>query len=64
MKEVFVVSFKKHGSDYVVNDCVFKNLEDAQDYVNQWNEWEDSEEGQGDLWFYSKVDFYETRVEL
>lgn len=64
MEEVFVVSFKKHGTDLVVSDCVFKNLEDAQDYVNQWNEWEDSEEGQGDLWFYTNVNFYETRVEL
>lgn len=61
MKEVFVVNFKKHGTAKVVNDCVFKNLEDAQDYVNQWNEWESSEEGQGDWWFYTKVNFYGTR---
>lgn len=64
MKEVFVVSFKKHGKDYYVNDCVFMNREDAQDYVDQMNEWEESEEGQGDLWFYTNVEFYETRVEI
>lgn len=64
MKEVYVVSFKKNGTDHVVNDCVFKNVEDAQDYVNQWNEWECSENGQDDWWFYTKVEFNETRVEI
>lgn len=64
MKKIYVVSFKKHGTDQVVNDCVFKNLEDAQDYVDQWNKWENSEYGQGDLWYYTYVEFYETRVEI
>lgn len=64
MKEVYVVSFKKFGKDQVVNDCVFKNVEDAQDYVDQWNEWEWSKDGQKDLWFYTNVEFYETRVEI
>ena len=64
MKEVFVVSFIKNKTGNVVNDSAFKNLEDAQDYVDQWNEWEVSEYGQGDLWFYTNVEFYETRVEL
>ena len=64
MKEVFVVSFKKHGKDHVVNDCVFTNREDAQDYVDQWNKWEESEEGQGDMWFWINVELHETRVEL
>ena len=53
MKEVYVVSFKKHGTNHVINDSVFKNLKDALDYVDQWNKWEESEEGQGDLWFYT-----------
>lgn len=64
MKKVYVVSFKKHGTDHSVTDCVFMNLEDAADYVNQWNEWERSEDGNGDLWYWIDVDFYETRVEL
>lgn len=64
MKEVYVVSFRKHGTDHVITDCVFKNVEDAQDYVDQWNEWEWSEDGQEDLWFYTNVAFYETRVEI
>lgn len=64
MKEVYVVSFKKHGTDHVVNDCVFKNVEDAQDYVDQWNEWEWSEDGQKDLWFWTNMEYHETRVEI
>ena len=33
MKEVYVVSFKKNGTDHFINACVFKNVEDAQGYV-------------------------------
>lgn len=64
MKEVFVVSFKRHETDKVFNDCVFTNREDAQYYVDQWNKWEESEEGQDDMWFWIKVELHETRVEL
>ena len=64
MKEVYVVSFRKHGTDCFINACVFKNVEDAQDFVDQWNEWERSEDGQEDLWFYTNMKFYETRVEF
>jgi hypothetical protein len=64
MKEVYVVCFKVYRKDKIVTDSVFKNREDAEDYVNKWNEWEESERGQNDLWFINPVEYHETRVEV
>lgn len=64
MKVVYVVCFNNSREDKIIADSVFKNREDAQDYVDKWNEWEESKDGQRDLWFFIEVEYYETRVEV
>lgn len=64
MKVVYVVCFNNSREDKIIADSVFKNREDAQDYVDKWNEWEESKDGQRDLWFFVEVEYYETRVEV
>lgn len=64
MKVIYVVCFRRRDNGRIVVDSVFKNREDAQDYVDQWNEWEKSEDGNDDLWFLNDVEYHETRVEI
>lgn len=58
MKEVFVVEFLKEKSNETYVDSVWENEEDARKWVNKMNEWERSENGQGDWWFIVKVDYH------
>lgn len=58
MKEVFVVEFLKEKSNETYVDSVWENKEDAQKWVNEMNEWERSENGQGDWWFIVEIDYH------
>ena len=58
MKEVIVVVFidKKSLETYV--DSVWEDQEKALEYVLKQNEWERSENGDGDMWMPVKTDYH------
>ena len=58
MKSIFVVSFvrTKENDHYV--DSVWENLEEAQKYVEEQNDWETSELGDGDMWYIEEIEYH------
>lgn len=58
MKEVFVILFKTYTNDSCYVDSVFTSEKEALKYCEEQNEWERSEHGSGDLWYYVKCDYH------
>lgn len=59
MDKVFVVYFNRKDSRKMVLDSVFKNESDAIEYCKEQNDWEQSEYGEGDFWYWQLVDYHE-----
>lgn len=59
MKEVFVVMFDTLTTHSTYVYSVFTSEEEAQKYCDELNEWERSELGDGDLWYYVKTVLHE-----
>lgn len=58
MKKVFVVVFIDQKSHQTYVDSIWENEEKAQKFVEERNEWERSENGEGDYWVWIKVDYH------
>ena len=58
MKKVFVVEFIDQKSHQTYVDSIWENKEKAQKFVKERNEWERSENGDGDYWVWIKVDYH------
>lgn len=58
MKKVFVVVFIDQKSHQTYVDSIWENEEKAQKIVEERNEWERSENGEGDYWVWIKVDYH------
>lgn len=58
MKEVFVVLFETHSNGSCYVDSVFTSEVKALKYCEEQNEWEHSEHGSGDLWYYVKTEYH------
>ena len=57
MKEVFVVLFRTRSDEADYVDSVFVSEEKALKYCIEQNEWERSEQGSGDFWYYVKAEY-------
>lgn len=58
MKKVFVVVFIDKESKETYVDSVWENEEKVLKYVKSMNEWEESENGDGDMWLDIKTDYH------
>ena len=59
MKKVFIVEFMDAVSGKWYPDSVWESEENAKSYVNRRNEWEKSENGDGDFWYYARIAYHE-----
>lgn len=51
-KDVYVVAYVSNGYTYI--ESVFNNEEAARQFVEKQNRWEESEQGNGDIWYYKE----------
>lgn len=58
MKKVFLVEFMDMESGKWYSDSIWETEESAKSYVNRRNEWERSENGDGDLWSYQSITYH------
>lgn len=58
MKEVFVVVFIDKESNGTYVHSVWESEDDALKFLTRKNEWERSENGDGDLWLCIKTDYH------
>lgn len=59
MKKVFVVMFDTLESHSTYVDSVFISEVEAQKYCDELNEWERSELGLGELWYFVRAELHE-----